>query len=174
MGDADRGALEQFQLRCAPDEDGVARERSDLFWIELIADRKHELKPFALRGPCSNRAKDVGQAIHKCSHRRIDERLSGQSFPWEIDFHATGTIVERPGMVEPRWPMRTFKVKFPRTLCDPGQLRDRGGWVVPVDIETDTLWIRVASQLGILFRHRGETVSQQREPNAPQRPRCSL
>jgi hypothetical protein len=70
-----------------------------------------------------------------------DERLSGQSFPWKIDFYAAGTIVERPGMVEPRWPMRTFKVKFPRTLCDPGQLRDRGGWVVPVDIEADALCI---------------------------------
>src|ERR1700737_4022481 len=47
----------------------------------------------------------------------------------------------RPGMVELRWPMRTLKVKFPRTLCDPGQLRDRGGGVVPVDIEADALCI---------------------------------
>jgi len=37
--------------------------------------------------------------------------------------------------------MRTFKVKFPRTLCDPGQLRDCGGGVVPVDIEADALCI---------------------------------
>src|ERR1700724_4777050 len=44
-------------------------------------------------------------------------------------------------MVELRWPMRTFKVKFPRTLCDPGQLRDCGGGVVPVDIEADALCI---------------------------------
>ncbi len=40
MGDADRGALQQFQLRCLLDEDGVAREESDLFWIELITKRK--------------------------------------------------------------------------------------------------------------------------------------
>jgi hypothetical protein len=24
------------------------------------------------------------QPVHKCSHRRIDERLSGQSFPWNV------------------------------------------------------------------------------------------
>src|SRR5258708_33731889 len=110
--------------------------RSDLFRIDVIADGKHELKPFPLRGRCSNRAKDVGQAVHKCSHRRINDRLSGQSLPWEIDIDAAATIVERPGMVELRWPMRTFEVKFPRTLCDPGQLRDRGGRVLPVHTET--------------------------------------
>src|ERR1700730_11272120 len=45
------------------------------------------------------------------------------------------------GMVELRWPMRTLKVKFPRTLCDPGQLRDRGGGIVSVDIQADALCI---------------------------------
>jgi len=39
--------------------------------------------------------------------------------PREIDIYPPGAIVERPSMMELRWPMRTFKVKFPRTLCDP-------------------------------------------------------
>src|SRR3977135_1583079 len=51
-------------------------------------------------------------------------------------------------MVELRWPMRAFKVKFPQTLCDPGQLRDRGGWIVPVDIEADALCIGLTDRGG--------------------------
>jgi hypothetical protein len=29
----------------------------------------------------------INQAVHKCSHRSIDERLSGQSFPRKIYFY---------------------------------------------------------------------------------------
>src|SRR5258708_32536961 len=115
--------------------------RSDLFRIDVIANGKHELKPFPLRGRCSNRAKDVGQAVHKCSHRRINDRLSGQSLPWEIDIDAADTIVERPGMVELRWPMRTFKAKFPSTFRYPRHLLNRAETVAPADIETDALCI---------------------------------
>jgi len=38
MGDTNRGSFQQLQLRGTLDHDGVVRERSDLFGIELIAD----------------------------------------------------------------------------------------------------------------------------------------
>jgi hypothetical protein len=44
-------------------------------------------------------------------------------------------------MVELRRPMRTLKVERSGSLGDPGQLRDCGGGVVPVDIEADALCI---------------------------------
>src|SRR5258708_4331068 len=123
------------------DEDGVAREGSDLFWIELIANGKHELKPFVFGGRCNNRSIDVGQTVQHCSHRSIDERLSGQPLPWEIDIDAAGAIVERSGVVELLRPMRTFEIELPGSLGDPGQTRDCGGWVVPIDIEAGALCI---------------------------------
>src|SRR5258707_6624057 len=58
--------------------------------------------------------------------------------------------MEWTGVMELRRPMRTFKVKFPRTLGNPGQLRDCGGWVVPIDIESGALRIRSDSGVGVL------------------------
>jgi hypothetical protein len=45
MSDADRSALQQFQLRCVFDQDGVARKPPNLLWIDLIANRKHLGRP---------------------------------------------------------------------------------------------------------------------------------
>src|SRR5258708_10751778 len=58
--------------------------------------------------------------------------------------------LEWTGVMELRRPMRTFKVKCPRTLGNPGQLRDCGGWVVPVDMESGALRIRSDSGVGVL------------------------
>src|SRR5260370_19750018 len=58
--------------------------------------------------------------------------------------------MEWAGVMELRWPMRTFKIKFPRTLGNPGQLRDCGGWVVPIDIESGALRLRCDSGVGVL------------------------
>src|SRR5258708_21526180 len=58
--------------------------------------------------------------------------------------------MEWTGVMELRRPMRTFKVKCPRTLGNPGQLRDCGGWVVPIDIESGALRIRSDSGVGVL------------------------
>src|ERR1700722_10210905 len=49
--------------------------------------------------------------------------------------------MERAGMMELRRPMRAFKVKGFGCLGNPGQLRDRGGRVVPVNIEAGALGI---------------------------------
>src|SRR5258708_38450209 len=87
------------------------------------------------RARCRNRAIDVSRTVHKSSHRRKDEGLSGQSFPWEVNIYAAGAIVERSGMVELRRPMRIFKIELFGNLGDPGQVRDCGQWVVPIDIE---------------------------------------
>ena len=78
------------------DQDGVAREGSYLFWIGLIAYGKHKLDALVFRGRCNNRAIDVGQTVQHSSHRRVDERLSGQSLPWEIDIHAAGATWKGP------------------------------------------------------------------------------
>src|SRR5258707_15875557 len=58
--------------------------------------------------------------------------------------------MEWTGVMELWRPMRTFKIKFPRTLGNPGQLRDCGGWVVPIDIEAGALGIRSDSGVGVL------------------------
>src|SRR5260370_7697365 len=58
--------------------------------------------------------------------------------------------MEWTGVMELWRPMRTFKIKFPRTLGNPGQLRDCGGWVVPIDIEAGALGIRSDSGVGFL------------------------
>src|SRR5258708_32840631 len=58
--------------------------------------------------------------------------------------------MEWTGVMELWRPMRTFKIKFPRTLGNPGQLRDCGGWVVPIDIEAGALGIRSDSRGGFL------------------------
>src|SRR4030088_115206 len=120
MGDADRGALEQFQLRGALDENGVARERSNLFWIEMIANGEHELHISVQRNRFRDRAKDVLQTVLQCSHGGVDKGFASQPFPWKIDVCAAGTIVERPSMVELRRPMRTLKVERSGSLGDPG------------------------------------------------------
>src|SRR5258708_21924541 len=58
--------------------------------------------------------------------------------------------MEWTGVMELWRPMRTFKIKFPRTLGNPGQLRDCGGLVVPIDIEAGALGIRSDSGVGFL------------------------
>src|SRR5258708_8993707 len=123
------------------DENGVGREGSDLIWIELIAYGKHKWDAFVFRSSCNNRAIDVGQTVQHCSHRRIDERLSSQPLPWEIDIHAAGAFVERSGIVELLRPMRTFEIELSGSLGDPGQIRDCGGVVIPIDIEAGALCI---------------------------------
>src|SRR5260221_13574488 len=40
--------------------------------------------------------------------------------------------MERTSIVKLLRPMRAFKVKFPRTVCDPGAIREQGGWVFPI------------------------------------------
>src|SRR5260221_1158045 len=69
--------------------------------------------------------------------------------------------MEWTGVMELRRPMRTSKVKFPRTSGNPGQLRDCGGWVVPIDIESGALRIRSDSGVGVLqyFRPLFDTFS---------------
>src|SRR5258708_33785598 len=97
MGDADRRALQKFQLRCALDDDGIAWERSDFLWIEIVTDGKHQLKVFALHARCRNHPKDIRQTSLHCSPRREDERFPGYSLPREIYTYSTVTIVNTPG-----------------------------------------------------------------------------
>src|SRR5260221_7869745 len=51
-------------------------------------------------------------------------------------------------MVELRWPKRTFKVKFPRTLCDPGpQFHHTGPFHDGVGrIDVDFPWERLTGE----------------------------
>src|ERR1700686_4241284 len=65
--------------------------------------------------------------------------------------------MERSGMMELRWPMRTFKVKGLGSLGNPGQLRDRGGRVVPVNIEAGALGIR-PTDCDVWCKHFEETL----------------
>src|SRR6266403_452413 len=110
------------------DENGVGREGSDLFWIELIAYGKHKLDAFVFRGRCNNRAIDVGQTVQHCSHRRIDERLSSQPLPWEIDIHADGALCIGP-CDRDRWRKHFEETLY--TFSVPGQ-GYRSSFVRPV------------------------------------------
>src|ERR1700726_1551024 len=69
--------------------------------------------------------------------------------------------MEWTGMMELWRPMRTFEIKFPRTLGNPGQLRVGAGWVVPIDIEAGALGVRSDSGVEVLYHFStlGDTFS---------------
>src|SRR5215471_8052319 len=76
VGDANCGLFQQLQLRHSLCNDGVAWNRSDLLWIDLIADRKHELQIFVLRQRSYDSAEDIHLAVQNRPHRGVDNWLS--------------------------------------------------------------------------------------------------
>jgi hypothetical protein len=50
------------------DNDGIVGNRSDLFRIKLIADRKHQLQIPMFSQGSSNGAEDIDPAIQYCAH----------------------------------------------------------------------------------------------------------
>jgi len=53
--------------------------------------------------------------------------------------------MERTSVMELVRPMRAFKVKFPRTLCDPGAILEQRGWVLPIGF--DSGFLRLCDEL---------------------------
>src|SRR5258708_4068966 len=66
------------------------------------------------------------------SRRCINDGFSRQLVPRKREIKSSFAVMERTCVVELLRPMRVFKVKFPRTLCDPGAIREQRGWVLPV------------------------------------------
>jgi hypothetical protein len=60
--------LQQLQLRCLPYGDGIARNRSDLLRIELIANGEHQLQIFVLRGGRCHGAEDIHYTVLQGPH----------------------------------------------------------------------------------------------------------
>src|SRR5258708_26478371 len=81
-------------------------------------------------------------AILNCSHRGINDRFSGQSVPRKTELWPAFSVMERTGVMELFRPMRAFKVKFARTLRDPGTIGEQRGWVLPVGFDSSPLHFR--------------------------------
>src|SRR5258708_11827656 len=97
-------------------------------------------------GSCDS-AEEIGVANLNCSHRGINDRFSGQSIPRKREIQSAFTDMERTCVVELVRPMRAFKVKLPRTLCDPGAIREQRGWVLPIGF--DSGFLRLCDDLGV-------------------------
>src|SRR5258706_14752593 len=78
-------------------------------------------------GSCDS-PQDIRVANLNCSHRGINDGFSRQLIPRKREIWSAFTIVERTSIVELLRPMRAFKVKFPRTLCDPGAFEEQEDW----------------------------------------------
>src|SRR5262249_34930076 len=111
MGDTDRGLFQQLQLGSALYNDGIARDWSDLLWIDLIADGKYELHIFILRHRSYDSAEDIRLAVQNGPHRSVDKWRSRYSLPGKIHFLPALAIVEWTGVMELGRPMGTFKVE---------------------------------------------------------------
>src|SRR5258707_5175453 len=97
-------------------------------------------------GSCDS-PQDIRVANLNCSHRGINDRFSRQLVPRKWKIQSAFTVVERTSIVELLRPMKTFKVKFPRTLCDPGAIREQRGWVLPIGF--DSGFLRLCDDLGV-------------------------
>src|SRR5258708_35714642 len=97
-------------------------------------------------GSCDS-AEEIRVANLNCSHRGINDRFSGQSIPGKREIQSAFTVMERTCVMELVRPMRAFKVKFPRTLCDPGAIREQRGWVLPICFDSGLL--RFSDALGV-------------------------
>src|SRR5215831_17195679 len=118
MGDTDRSLFQQFQLWRLLDDDGIVRNRSDLLRIYLVTHGKHKLQFFMLCQGRYNGAEDIDAAIQDRSHRSINQRFPGYSFPWELDVLSAFAIMEWTSVMEPRRPIRAFEVESFGNLCN--------------------------------------------------------
>src|SRR5262245_14556404 len=93
---------------------------------------------------------NVGHAVLQCSHRRINEGFSSQSFPRDFDIDSPTTVMEWSGVVQLGRPMRIFEVKLFRYLGEPCELRNCSSRVLPLDFESNPLSISYRSAVGFL------------------------
>src|SRR5258708_22375485 len=89
-------------------------------------------------GSCDS-AEEIRVAHLNCSHRGINDWFSGQSIPRKREIQSAFTVMEWTCVMELVRPMRAFKVKFPRTLCDPVAIREQRGWVLPIGFDSGFL-----------------------------------
>src|ERR1700704_2012514 len=89
-------------------------------------------------GSCDS-AEDVRVANLNCSHRGINDRFSRQLVPRKREIQSSFTVMERTSIVELLRIVRAFKIKFLRTLCDPGSIREQRGWVLPIGPDPGSL-----------------------------------
>src|SRR5215469_5560775 len=63
MGDTDRCSLQQLQLWRPFYDDGIFRNRAELMRIDLVADRKHQLRLLIFGHSSYDRPEDIHLAV---------------------------------------------------------------------------------------------------------------
>src|SRR5262245_55765816 len=133
MSNAQRTALQQFDLRRVRHRKDVRSRLADLFGSDLVSDRKHKLQVFQSSRARNDSAECFRDSVLQCTHGNIDDRLACKPLPWELHRYAAIPVMPRAGVVELRQVWRAIKVEISGSLCDPQKWGNGGIRIFPVD-----------------------------------------
>src|SRR5258708_34142758 len=101
------------------EDDGIVWQRLDLIRIESRTDGKHKLHSRTSPDRLGNSTEHGFEAVLQCSHRGVNERLTGQAIPRKIRLDPAAAVVKWTGVAELWGPVKPLQVKLLWRLRQP-------------------------------------------------------
>src|SRR5580698_459016 len=135
--DAERGALEQLDLRRFLHDDEVGGSRAQIAELHIPTDGENGLYlgEFAQCG--QNSFVDALDAVDQRSQRSVDQWSAVELLPGKWNWGARRIVEEWAGVVKLRRPGTDREVELPGRLRNDGQPRGGCGRIAPINRETD-------------------------------------
>jgi hypothetical protein len=89
---------------------------------------------------------DVLDAVQLCSQGSLDQRCPGQFFPGKRHLLPSFVVVKGARVIKLGRPIRDWKIELLRCLRDDGQFGNSCGGIIPVDLQSVLLRVRLGNR----------------------------